>query len=190
MIRTPNTFLNSMFQRTIRTKWPWCFMWTEPPFLCTLLYFFQYETLLYSMTLRADFTILSFLIRMAELLIFRLCWHFELCEIQWGYKYFLAKPWTPSGTGKGVNQEVPPQQARATWALPHNSMWNGARVGVTAIFLPFSINAVEIIASLTSEFKQLSSSSCCCLHLQSKSILTSHFLQAESQVRGQWDTFP
>lgn len=49
---------------------------------------------------------------------------------------------------------------------------------------------MEIISSLTSESKHLDASSCCWLHLQSRSILTSHFLQAESQVKGQWDTFP
>lgn len=49
---------------------------------------------------------------------------------------------------------------------------------------------MEIISSLTSESKHLDASSCCWVHLQSRSILTSHFLQAESQVKGQWDTFP
>lgn len=48
---------------------------------------------------------------MAELLIFRLQWHFELCEIQSGYKYFLAKLWAPSGTGRVVKQQAPLQQA-------------------------------------------------------------------------------
>lgn len=35
--------------------------------------FFRYETSLYFMIVRADLTILSFLIEMAELLIFRSC---------------------------------------------------------------------------------------------------------------------
>lgn len=112
--------------------------------------FFQYETSLHFTPLGTDPTTLPFTGRMAQLLIFRLCWAV----------WELMRLWALHRMGTvGAGQ-----------ALSHCKE-NEADIPQLQD-LSFSINAVEIIISLTSKLKHLASSRHCSLHLLPNSCAT------------------